>query len=126
MAGRGKAVYTDALANEVLAGIAAGMTQKDAAFAAGISEDTFGRWMKGQSHAPADFAEKVNRATPRRIRSWLGGLSDLARNGDGPVRLKAIESLLDRCAPEYRKTERHEITGKDGEPFVLQLKVVTK
>lgn len=117
MAKRGIRAYTDDLAKEVLAGIASGCTEEDATAAAGISTDTLLRWKKGQAGAPADFAERFNRAIPKRKRAWLNSLSELARNGDGPVRLKALTELLDRCAPDYRKVEKHEHSGPDGAPL---------
>jgi hypothetical protein len=97
--------YTNGLAEEIVAGISDGLTDKDAALAAGVSEDTFGRWMKGLRGAPADLADRIARARVRRSRRWLGRLSSLADAGD----VRAISELLDRCAgPDYRKTQHVE------------------
>jgi hypothetical protein len=122
MARRGVLAYTDDLAKEVLAGVAVGLTDEDAALSAGISQDTLARWRDGKSGAPADFAEKYARARPRRAARWLSKLWQLAEAGD----TRAVESLLDRCAPEYRKTQQVEVGNKDGQPFVMELKVVSK
>ena len=115
MARPGARAYSKETEKEVLGGIAAGLTDKDACLAAGISEDTWGRWLKGQRGAPAELADRVARARPRRTARWLSKLWQLAEAGD----TRAVTELLDRCAPEYRKTEKHEITGKDGEPFAV-------
>lgn len=115
MAGR-RTKYTPELANEIVAGIAIGLTDRDAAIAAGISEDTFGRWMNAQRGAPADLADRVTRARTQRSRLWLGGIRRAADSGDW----KAYAELLDRCAPDYRKTQKHELSGADGGPILLQ------
>ena len=57
-----KPKYTPELAQAVIDGITAGLTDKDAARSAGISEDTLARWMKGQRGASADLAERLTRA----------------------------------------------------------------
>lgn len=92
--------YTSETAEEIIAGIAVGLTNKDAALAAGISEDTFIRW----NNRYADFANRVTRAKSQRSRTWLKMLRDNAAKGD----TKAIAELLDRCAPDYRKTVEHD------------------
>ncbi len=94
-----KPSYTDATANEVLAGIAVGLTDGDACIAAGISEDTWGRWMKSLRGAPADMAERVARARKQRVRIALGGIRKAAEQGDW----RAWAELLDRTAHDYRK-----------------------
>ncbi len=116
MAARRKLSYSGELADEIVAGIAVGLTDKDAAGAAGISEDTFGRWMKGQRGAPADLADRVTMARPQRARRWLGTLSALAADGD----VKALTELLDRCEPHYRKRTETALTGPDGAALILQ------
>ena len=123
MAGRGKPIYTDALAEEIIAGIATGLTDKDAAAAAGISEDTFNRWMKGQRGAPANLADRVMRTRRQRARLWLGEIRKIASDTRD---WRAYAELLDRCAPEYRKTQNIDLGNKDDKPFVLELKVVSK
>lgn len=102
-----KPIYTDAIAEEIIAGIATGLTDKDAAAAAGISEDTFGRWMKGRSGAGADFADRVTRTRRQRARLWLGGIGKIAKESKD---WRAYAELLDRCAPEYRKVHKTEQT----------------
>ncbi len=106
-------LYTDDLANEVLGGLAVGMTARDAVAAAGVSEDTLERWRQGKSGAPADFAERYARAKLRGVRVRLRRLAQLADAGD----VRAIEAWLDRCAPAYRKTTHHEISGPNGGPI---------
>ena len=109
MAGR-KSKYTPERVAMILDGIASGLTQKDAALVAGIDEDTFINWRNRY----ADFADQVAHAYAARAQGWLDGIKAAA-----PKDWRALESLLDRCAPDYRKTERHEVTGKDGVPFFV-------
>jgi len=106
-------LYTDERVEEVLAGIATGLTDKDAALSAGLSEDTFGYWMNGRRGAKADFADRVTRARAQRTRLWLGGIRRAAANGDW----RAYAELLDRCSPDYRKTNKHEVSGPAGSPI---------
>ncbi|MDP9355362.1 MAG: hypothetical protein M3R02_08795 [Chloroflexota bacterium] len=114
MARRGPVpLYTDELAMEVLHGLAVGMKAADAHAAAGVSDDTVERWRRGKSGAPAEFAERYKAARLRAVRGRLRRLVQLAEEGD----VRAIESWLDRCAPDYRKTTNHEISGPGGGPI---------
>jgi hypothetical protein len=54
--------YTPERGERVLQGIRAGLAYKHAGLAAGVSEDTVGRWRKGLSGAPPDFAERFHTA----------------------------------------------------------------
>jgi len=89
-------LYTEDRVNEIIVSLQAGCTDKDAALASGISEATFERWEKRYT----DFADRVTRAKAQRARGWLILLRQNAQRGD----TKAITELLDRCAPDYRKT----------------------
>lgn len=114
MAGR-KTKYNPAIVEEIIGSLMLGLTDNDAAVASGISWDTFDRWQKQH----ADFAERVTRAKAQRSRTWLMWMRDKAKAGD----VKAIESLLDRCTTDYRKTTdmnlRH--SGADGGPLTVSL-----
>lgn len=94
MARRSK--YTPEIVNEIVASLKLGLTDTDAALASGISWDTFDAWQKRYP----DFSERVTRARAERSRTWLALLRKNAELGD----TRAIEALLDRCAPNYRKT----------------------
>jgi hypothetical protein len=109
-AGR-KSLYTEERVKEIETSLSLGLTDKDAARSSGISEDTFARWQAKY----ADFAERVTRAKANRVKTWMLLLRQNAMAGD----TRAITELLDRCAPDYRKTERYEHTGKDGAPLTL-------
>ena len=79
--------------------IRAGLTQKDAALVAGIDEVTLIRW----AHRHANFANQLARAHASRTADWLANIRKLA----GEQRdWRAYAELLDRCAPEYRKTQK--------------------
>lgn len=88
--------YTPDRAEEIIASLKIGLTDRDAALASGISEATFARWRERYR----DFDDRVTRAKAERARTWLLMLRQNAQKGD----TKAITELLDRCAPEYRKT----------------------
>lgn len=94
--------YTPETTDEIVAGIMYGLTDKDAALAAGVSEKSLERWRKRYG----DFDDRLTRARAQRTRRWLRRLYELADERD----VRAIESLLDRCAPEYRK--RSQIDAK--------------
>ncbi len=102
MGHRGTLAYTKDLADEVIAGIAVGLTDEDACATVGISTDTLERWRKHRSGCPAEVAARLRQARPRRTRRWLSQLSTNAAAGD----TRAIEALLDRCAPDYRKVQK--------------------
>ncbi len=99
--------YTDKTADEIVRGVAVGMTDKDAAHAAGISEDTLANWRKRYS----DFSDRLMRARKQRSRLLLGRILTASERD-----WKAAAELLDRTDREYRKTPL-EITGKDGGPI---------
>lgn len=110
----GKPIYSEKLADEVVGGVGRGMTDEEAALAAGISSDTFGRWMKAQRGAPAELADRIVRARAQRARLWLGEIAQIARDTRD---WRAYAELLDRCSPTYRKSATLEHTGKDGGPI---------
>ena len=125
-AGR-KTLYSEELAQEVLNGITMGLTYKDAARSAGVSEDTLARWSKGISGAPADFADRLARARARRARIWLGGIRQAAtgvkvKDAQGNEYYavdpdwRAFGDLLDRCEPDYRKSSRVEVSHAEPAP----------
>lgn len=89
-------LYNEERVNEIIVSLSAGCTDKDAALASGITEGTFANWQKRYS----DFSSRVTRAKAQRARGWLLLLRQNAMTGD----TKAITELLDRCAPDYRKT----------------------
>lgn len=91
-----KTKRTPATVREILANIEAGLTYQDAAVAAGIAESTLYAWVQ---EFP-EFSEALTGARARRTRRWLSHLNARAEAGD----VRAIEALLDRCAPDYRKS----------------------
>lgn len=100
MAGR-KSKYTPERVETILSGIRDGLTQKDACLVAGIDHSTLENWTAKYS----DFSDRLARAHAERARGWLEGIAAAA-----PKDWKAYESLLDRCAPEYRKVQKTEQT----------------
>jgi Transposase len=102
--------YTAERAAAVVAGVAAGLTDKDAALAAGIGESTLARWRARFG----GFDDRLARARAERTAGWLERIAELA----GQTRdWRAYAELLDRCAPEYRKTTVHEHVGEGGGPI---------
>lgn len=110
-----KSKYTPAIVDEIVTSLKLGLTDKDAALASGISWDTFDAWQKRYP----DFSDRVTRAKSERSRTWLLLLRKNAETGD----TRAITELLDRCAPDYRKTTdmnlRH--SGADGGPLTVSI-----
>lgn len=94
--------YSDATVKLIIDGVRAGLTNKDAALVAGIDEDTLIRWTKRYG----DFADQLVQAKANRSADWL---AHLRRAGQKDWR--AYAELLDRCAPDYRKTVAHEHSG---------------
>ena len=101
-----KPLYDAQLANDVLGGLEIGLTAEDAIAATGVSRSTVERWRKGLSGAPDEFGELYARARLVGVRRRVRRLAQLADEGD----VRAIEAWLDRCAPDYRKTEKHDHT----------------
>ncbi len=99
--------YTDEIVNEIIGGVAVGMTDKDAALAAGITEQTLSRWRKRY----VDFDNRLMRARKQRSRLLLRRIHTATERD-----WRAAAELLDRTDREYRKTPL-EITGKDGGPI---------
>jgi hypothetical protein len=101
----------------IVKAIGSGLTNKDAALVAGIDRGTIDDWCEKY---PA-FSSRLAQAHADRAAAWLEGIAAAA-----PKDWRAYEALLDRCAPEYRKTTTVDIGNKDGEPFVMELKVIAK
>ncbi len=99
--------YTDEIVNEIIGGVAVGMTDKDAALAAGITEQTLSRWRKRY----VDFDNRLMRARKQRSRLLLRRIHTASERD-----WKAAAELLDRTDREYRKTPL-EVTGKNGGPI---------
>lgn len=93
--------YDDAIVKVIVDGIRAGLTNKDAALVAGIDETTLIRWEKRY----ANFASQLTRARAARSADWLAHIRKA-----GAKDWRAYAELLDRCAPEYRKTHKIEQT----------------
>lgn len=114
MAGR-KTKYTPEIVDEIVTSLKIGLTDTDAAVASGITWDTFNAWRERYP----DFSSRVTRAKAERARTWLALLRKNAETGD----TRALEALLDRCAPDYRKTTdmnlRH--SGADGGPIAVSI-----
>lgn len=104
--------YTPEREQMILDVVADGLTHKDAAIVSGIDETTLIAW----KHRYPNFANQLAHADGARARKWLDGIAAQA-----PKDWRAYAELLDRCAPDYRKTERHEHTGKDGAPLVITI-----
>lgn len=107
MRGR-KSKYTPERVEMILDGVRDGLTHKHAALVAGIDEDTLINWRSRYS----DFADRLAQAHADRARKWLDGIAAAAPND-----WRAYESLIDRCAPDYRKAQRIEHSGPDGDPI---------
>lgn len=97
-----KSKFTPAVVQEITDGIADGLTEHDAALAAGIGPSTHHQWKKEKPEYP----EVIGQARARRTRRWLTKLGERAERGD----VRSIEALLDRCAPEYRKTSNVQVS----------------
>ena len=104
MAGR-PTKYSDTTAEIVLQALRAGLTKKDAALVAGVHPDTIDNWAKRNS----DFSAKLARAEANRAGQWLSRIEELAAQTRD---WRAYESLLDRCAPEYRKAAGVDVTHR--------------
>jgi transposase len=109
MAGR-PTKYTPETAAKIVVGIRAGLTTRDAALVAGVHEDTVANWERRYSA----FSAQLARAHAERSANWLARIATLAAEQRD---WRAYAELLDRCAPEYRKVSKSEVTGKDGGPI---------
>lgn len=109
MAGR-RTKYTPETVDKIIAGVRAGLTNRDAALIAGVCDDTLANWEKRHS----EFSDRLTRARAERAGNWIARIQTLANEQRD---IRAYFELLDRCAPEYRKTNRHEVSGPDGAPI---------
>ncbi len=106
--------YTPELVDEIVNGVVVGLTDKDAALAAGISENTLHVWRRRYR----DFDSRLMRARKQRSRLMLKRIHEA-----GKTDWKAAAELLDRTDREYRKTPL-EITGKNGGPIQHEVTVL--
>ena len=84
-----------------------GSSYKDAAAWAGISQDTFTRWMQNE----ADFADAIKNAEGAGRVGLLAKIEKAINDGAW----QAAAWKLERRDPEhYGRKERVELTGKDG------------
>lgn len=103
----------------------AGLTERDACWANGFSEDTLTRWKRGEAGAPEDFPDQLRQAKAKRVLQWFNIVRRKAagrRNAktgkwETEPHLGAALELIDRCAPEYRKNPRMEVSGPGGAPI---------
>jgi hypothetical protein len=109
--------YTPDLASVIVAAISAGLTDTEAAAVAGVDRVTLLRWRKRN----ADFAARIARAKAERTRLWLRRIRDL---GEAQRDWRAYAALLDRCAPEYRATVRHDHSGREDGPVMVRFVIV--
>lgn len=93
------AKYKQAVVKEILASIEEGLSQKDAAMLAGISEDTFYTWKKEKP----EFSELLERAILKYKQKLIGYVNTSAVK-DGKL---ALEVLSRKWPQEF---------GKDGTP----------
>lgn len=114
-----KTKYSPDVVNRIVQAIELGAYDKHAAAFGGISEDTFARWQERY----ADFADAIARARGTRVVKWLAKIEKAADED-----WRAAQAKLQMCERDtYGKTvQENQITGKDGEPFVLRLEVVDK
>lgn len=101
MAGR-KTKYGPETTEAIIRAISRGLTDRDAAVLAGVSWDSLDLW---RSRYP-DFASRLREAHAARTDRWIGNLERA-----GVDDWRATEALLDRCAPNYRKTTGLELSG---------------
>ena len=103
--------------------IVAGRSVDDIAAAHGVSNTTVRRWMaevrdqliEALGDAIAQAAERLHSG----VADCLARLEQLRQSDDEKVALGAINSWLDRAG--VVKTERREVTGKDGGAMQVQV-----
>jgi hypothetical protein len=111
-----KPLYSEELKGKFFEAIQAGLSERDACWANGFSEDTLNRWKRGEGGAPEDFFDQLRQQKARRTMTWFNivrrkaaGRQDKDGNWVAEPNLSAALELIDRCAPEYRKNPRHEV-----------------
>lgn len=113
----------DAMVRRQLEGaLLAGASINQAASVAGINPSTFRRWrLKAEAGEEpyATFFEDLHMARDRAILRRLSVIDAAAAAGTW----QAAAWWLERNFPElYGQRSRHEVTGKDGESIVVELK----
>lgn len=88
-----------------------GLTVKDASKLAGISDTTFYNWRR----AHPDFDQMIEETIAERARILLLKIAEA-----GPKDWRAYADVLDRVAPQYRKTSNLEVSGPGGGPIVVE------
>jgi transposase len=105
----------------IIEALASGLTITAAARLAGISRETYYEWLDRGRQAPTgryrEFVEAVGRAEAEAEQRATAQIA-VAANDDW----RAAAWWLERRVREYRKTERHEVTGRDGEALRVALK----
>lgn len=104
---------------QLLAGIAAGLSNKDACLFACVKWDTF----RNRKRRDPQLAEDVRRARVQGKAANIKIIRDAARGGDW----KAAAWLLSKQYPEeYAERHKHEVTGKGGGAIQVSSADVTK
>ena len=127
-----KGKYTEELKEQFFEAIAAGLTERDACWANGFDECTLARWKHGEAGAPEDFWDQLKQVKARRTMQWLNivrrkAAGRIDENGKYIVEpnLTAALELIDRCAPDYRKNPRYEVSGPGGAPMRPEASVLS-
>ena len=112
MAGR-PSLRTPAAQHKICEALRAGNTRRAASIYGGMSEDTFGRWLK----ADADFAAAIEKAeTDAHVRN-VAIIQKAAQDT-----WTAAAWWLERKFPQdWARREKHEHTGDNGAPLTIRV-----
>jgi hypothetical protein len=109
--------FTPEIKDKILGYLALGMSMKDAADAAGVGYRTLKTWRKdGRDHPAGEHGEFEQDARTARATGKARDLANISRAGK--IHWAASAWRLEHIyAKEFRRTERHEVTGADGGPM---------
>lgn len=117
-----KTKFTDERATKILEALRLGVPQKTAITYAGVSETTYYRWLQeGEApDAPAplrEFRESVRAARAEAEVRSVAVIQNASRKT-----WQAAAWFLERGFPQHwARTDRHEVTGRDGGPLELSV-----
>lgn len=113
-----KTKLTDEIIQKICTVVAEGNYYKTAALSVGISEATFYNWKKRGEEVKSgkylEFLELLKKAEAKSEAKYLGVIKDAANDGTW----QASAWWLERRYPDrWGKKDKHELTGKDGQPL---------
>lgn len=108
--------YTEERAERIITALGAGNTRTASALYGGVDYRTFDRWMQRYG----SFAAAVQKAEADAEVRHVANIAKAAQDGTWTASAWWLER---RRHEEWGRKDRHELTGKDGEPLTFTIAI---